>query len=194
MSFKEFLLDVRIAGGGQEGGQPIQVADDLVGDGAGLDLAGPAHHGRNPEGALPVGVLLVAKGVIAPSGQEFMWGPLSVLYMTMVLSGDAQVIQLLQQFAHALVVVDHDVVVFRLPAPGLAQALGLGMGAEVHVRGVEPHEEGLIGFGLAVDVFRSRGQDLIVDGLHPLFGNWPVSSDAAVGRTAEHAPGAVSFS
>ena len=107
--------------------------------------------------------------------------------------GDAQVVQLLQQGAHALIVVDHDVVVFRLPAAGLAQALGLGMGPEVHVRGVEPHEERLIGLGLAVDVFRGRGQDLIVDGLHPLFGQLAGVFDAPVGITAEHAPGSVVF-
>ena len=107
--------------------------------------------------------------------------------------GDAQVIQLLQEGAHAVVVVDHDVVVFRLPAPGLAQAFGLGMGPKVHVRGVEPHEERLIGLGLAVDVFRGRGQDLVVDGLHALFGQLAGVFDAAVGGTAEHAPGSVVF-
>ncbi len=39
--------------------------------------------------------------------------------------GDTQVIQLLQQGADALVVVDHDVVVFRLPAAGLTRLSGL---------------------------------------------------------------------
>ena len=128
-------------GGGQEGGQPVQVADDLVGHGAGLDLAGPAHHGRHPEGALPVGVLLVAEGRHAAVGPGVHMRPVVGAVHDDGVVGDAQVIQLLQQGAHALVMVDHDVVVFRLPAAGLAQALGLGMGAEVHVRGVEPHEE-----------------------------------------------------
>ena len=169
------------------GGQ-IQVADDLVGHGAGLDLAGPAHHGRNPEGALPVGVLLLRKGVVsAASGQEFMCGPLSVLYMTMVLSAMPRSSSCFSRAPHAFIVVDHDVMVFRLPAAGLAQALGLGVDPKVHVQ-CEPHKKRLIGLGLAVDisVAASRTSSSMVS--IRFLVNWPVSSDAAVEQKQRSTP------
>jgi hypothetical protein len=65
--------------------------------------------------------------------------------------GDTQFVQLVEQCADDFVVVYHRVVVGRLPAPGLAEALGLGMGAKVHVRGVEPQEERRVGFVLGLD-------------------------------------------
>ena len=84
-------------------------------------------------------------GVIAPSGQVFMCGPLSVLYMTIVLSAMPSSSSRVEHLADVLVVVDHRVVVRRLPAARLPEALRLGVRAEVHVRGVEPAEEGLAG-------------------------------------------------
>ena len=55
--------------------------------------------------------------------------------------GDTQLVEQIQQITDEVVVVEHGVVVLRLPAPGPAHALGFGMGAEVHVGRVEPHEE-----------------------------------------------------
>jgi len=37
--------------------------------------------------------------------------------------------------------VNHHVVIFRVPASGLAPDLGLGVRVAMHVRGVEPYEE-----------------------------------------------------
>ena len=54
--------------------------------GAGLDLARPAHEAGHAPAAFPVGVLLLRNGVLPPSGQVSFCGPLSVEYMTMVLS------------------------------------------------------------------------------------------------------------
>ena len=82
---------------------------------------------------------------MAPSGQVFMCGPLSVLYMTNVLSAMPEVVERLEHRADVLVVVDHRVVVFALPAARLADALRLGMRAEVHVGEVHPDEERLVG-------------------------------------------------
>ena len=59
---EQLLLDGRLACGGHEGGQPVHVVDDLVGDAAGGKASGPAHHGGHPPAALPVGVLLAAEG------------------------------------------------------------------------------------------------------------------------------------
>src|SRR5215831_17527592 len=43
------------------------------------------------------------------------------------------------------------------------------MRAEVHVRGVEPHEERCARRVLAFDEVARRGQELLIDGLHALF-------------------------
>ena len=79
------------------------------------------------------------------SGQLFMCGPLSVEYMTIVLSARPLLVEEVEHRADQLVVVDHRVVVLRLPAPGLAPAAVLDVGAEVHVGGVQPDEERRVG-------------------------------------------------
>ena len=109
-------------------------------------------------------------GVMPPSGQELRCGPLSVEYMHEGVVGDAELVEQVEHLADVLVVVDHRVVVGRLPAPGLTQALLLGVREEVHVGRVEPHEEGLAGLLLALDEVRRRGDELVVAGLHPLRG------------------------
>ena len=66
--------------------------------------------------------------------------------------------------------VDHRVVVRRLPPAGLADALRFRVGAEMHVGGVDPHEERRAVRLLAADEVDRRVGDLVVDGLHPLLG------------------------
>ena len=58
--------------------------------------------------------------------------------------GDAELIELIEDGPDVLVMVDHRVVVGRLVLPGLAEALRLGVRPQVHVREVDPHEEGLV--------------------------------------------------
>ena len=84
--------------------------------------------------------------------------------------GDPEVVQMLEQLADPFVMVDHRVVVLGLPAARLAHALGLGMGSEMHLRGVRPDEEGLFRLGLPGDEVLRLGADLVVDRLHPLLG------------------------
>ena len=86
-----------------------------------------------------------------------------------------------------LVVVDHRVVVGRLPAPRLADALRLRMGAEVHVRRVEPDEERRPVGGLSLDEVEPLLEHLVVDRLHPLLVQRacvldPLLADAAEAR------------
>ena len=50
-----------VARRGDERREPVVVLDDLVGDRAGGDLAGPADQLGDAEGAFPVGVLLAAE-------------------------------------------------------------------------------------------------------------------------------------
>ena len=82
--------------------------------------------------------------------------------------GDAEFVEQIQQVTDEIVVIEHRVVVLRLPAPGAANALGLGMSAEMHVRRVEPNEERLAFFDRLVDEGLGVTVDLVVDGLHAL--------------------------
>ena len=66
--------------------------------------------------------------------------------------------------------IDHSVVIRALPAPRLAYALRLGVGAEVHVGGVHPDEERLVGILLPLDKIHSSISDVVVDSHHPRLG------------------------
>ena len=90
-----------------------------------------------------------------------MWGPWSVPYN--------QVIQLLEQLADILIVVDHDVAVLGPPPPGLSPAPRLGVGAKVHVGSIPPHKERRVCIVRPVDEIKGCGSSLIVDGFHALF-------------------------
>jgi len=61
-------------------------------------------------------------------------------------------------------VVDHGVVVWALPAPGLAEALWLGVSTEVHVCEVNPYKNWLARFVLPLDEVDSPIGDVIVNG------------------------------
>jgi hypothetical protein len=78
MTGLEFLDNVRLPCNSQEGRQPVVVLDDLVRHHACRDVAGPADHLRDPERALQLVFFSLRKGVMPPSGQVFMCGPLSV--------------------------------------------------------------------------------------------------------------------
>ena len=57
------------------------------------------------------------KGVMPLSGHEFRCGPLSVEYITKVLSVMPKLVERVEHLADVLVVVDHRVVIRRLQAP-----------------------------------------------------------------------------
>ena len=81
---------------------------------------------------------------------------------------DAEIVEQIEHLPHVLVVVDHRVVVRRLPAAGLPAAPLLRVREQVHVRGVEPHEPRLAGLVLPLDEVRGRGHEFVVAGLHAL--------------------------
>src|SRR5205814_99107 len=56
----ELTDDVRLAGDRAQRRNPIVVAHQLSGDGAGFDVAGPAHQTRHAERAFPTGILFRA--------------------------------------------------------------------------------------------------------------------------------------
>ena len=114
-------------------------------------LPGPADHLGNAERALPVRVLLATERGHAGVRPRVHVRPVVGRVDDDRVLGDPELVELVEQLADDLVVVDHRVVVGRLPAAGLAEALRLRVRAEVHVRGVEPDEERRPGGGLAVD-------------------------------------------
>ena len=107
--------------------------------------------------------------------------------------GDAELVDGVQDRAHVLVVVDHDVVIDTLLLTSLADARRFGVGAEVHVGVARPQEKRLLGLDLALDEILGADLDVVVDGFHPLLGQGAGVLDPAVGKGVEHAPGAVLF-
>ena len=104
------------------------VLDDLVRDLAGLDLARPAHQHRHAERALPVGVLLAAErrhGAVRPGVHV---GAVVGRIHDEGVVGDAELVEIVEHLADVFVMVDHRVVVGRLPASRLPFALRLGVG------------------------------------------------------------------
>jgi hypothetical protein len=99
--------------------------------------------------------------------------------------GDAELIQQVEQLAHVPVVVDHRVVVGRLPAPRLPDAPRLGVGPQVHVGGVHPDKERGAVRLLAPDEVLGRGDRVVVDRLHPLLGQGAGVLDALAADAAE---------
>ncbi len=76
-------------------------------------------------------------GVMPPSGHEFRCGPLSVEYVTNGVVRDAEFVEIIEHLANQFIVIDHGVVIGRLPSPSLTEAAFLGVCREVHVRGIE---------------------------------------------------------
>jgi len=130
----------------------------------------PAEHRRYAVSALPVSVFLTAEWChrcVRPA-----------VHVRTVVGGvhdesvvhHALIIQCFEDGADILVVVDHGVVVWALPAAGLTNALQLGVGAEVHVRKVHPDEGWLAGLVLPLNEFHRPSSDVIVDRFHSLPG------------------------
>ena len=119
----QLLDDVRLAGGREERRQPVVVLHDLVRDDAGRDLARPAHQQRDTERALPVRVLLAAERRHRAVRPRVHVRPVVGRVHHDRVVGDPELVEQVEQLADVLVVVDHRVVVGRLPAAGLADAL-----------------------------------------------------------------------
>src|ERR1700736_6445817 len=114
------------------------VLHNLVRNGARLDLPGPADHLGNPECSFPVGGFLAAEWRGRTVGPAVgMWAVVGAVYDDGVL-GDPEFVDEIEQLTDIAVMVDHRVVVRRLPAPGLTDAFGFGVRPEMHVGHVHP--------------------------------------------------------
>ena len=106
-------------------------------------LPGQRTQQRDAERAFPVGVLLAAERRHRAVRPRVHVRPVVRRVHHDRVLGDAELVEVVEHLADVLVVVDHRVVVGRLVRPGLAQALRLRVGAQVHVRRVEPTKNGL---------------------------------------------------
>ena len=84
--------------------------------------------------------------------------------------GNAQFIQQVQHLAHVLIVLNHRIVVFRLPATRLPPNFIRRVNPEVHPGGIEPDEEGLVIVVSLSDEAFGLVYKFDVAGLHTLFG------------------------
>src|SRR6202012_2878124 len=122
--------------------------DDVVRDATGFDFVGPTDDQGNAESAFPVGVLFASERCHPAIGPA--------VSMRTVIGGihhervvrNAEFIEVVEHLANVLIVVDHRVVIRRLPAAGLSQAFLLRMREQMHVREVEPYKERLVVFML----------------------------------------------
>ena len=141
VALEQFLLDVRVAGCGQQRGQPLLVGDDAVERLAGLELARPAHKAGHAVGAFPVGVFLAAPGSDRPVRPGVIVRAVVGRVLDDGILGDAQFVQQVEQLADGSIVQHHGVVVKALAADALR--LFRNVRPEMHVGGVPPHKEGL---------------------------------------------------
>ena len=118
-------------------------------------------------------------GVMAPSGHKRHLGAVVGRVEHDGVVGDAEIVELLQKLADMPVMLDHAVGMNALA--GLADALRLEMGEDMHAGRVEPDEERLVRPVLAVDEVLGRREELLVDGFHALGVERPGVLDLAVG-------------
>ena len=123
--------------------------EDIVQHLAGLNAAGPTDHAGHAEAAFPGGGFFAAKwrGSTIGPGHHFS-AVVGAVDHDGVLR-NAKIIKLLQQLADMAIMFHHTI---RINAkPGLALAFCLQPRPDMHARGIEPGEEGLIGTVLAIN-------------------------------------------
>ena len=86
------------------------------------------------------------------------------------ISGDAKLVEIVEHIADVLVVIDHRIMIGRLPTPGLSEARFFRMRKQMHVRGVEPDKEWLAGAVLPLDEILGGIDEFFIAGFHTLGG------------------------
>src|SRR5215468_330760 len=149
------------------------MADDFVRYRVRLDVARPADHRRHAIGPLPVGVFFAAKRSHTGIWPGVHVGTVVSAVKEYGVVSNAELVEQVEHLTNVLVVVNHHVMIFGLPASGLTAALRLFVSAQVHVGGVHPNEERFARLLLSFDEVYGRRLELIVYRFHPLLREWP---------------------
>ena len=186
MALEQLFLDVRLARRGHERRQPIQPADEFVGDRARLNAARPADQARHAEGAFPVGVLLAAERRRAGIGPGILMRPVIGGVEHDGVVRDAEVIHRLEDLADGGIVFDHAVRI--LGSGGQSRLIAMRfahMRAKMHAGRIEPAEERFARPDLTLHEIDRGRRCLVVDRLHALSGERSGILDLAVSRGPE---------
>ena len=146
---------------------PILMRHHVIEDGAGRDLARPADHRRHTKAPLPVGIFFASKGRNGGIWPGIEVRPIVSAVKDDCIVGDTQLIELIEQPTHQIIVAHHGIVIKTLAGQPLL-FFG-GMGPKVHSGGVKPNEEGLVLFRGALDELLGGIQKLQIDCFHPIF-------------------------
>src|SRR5579864_6233922 len=144
------------------------VLDNLIGDRSCRDLAGPANQFRDTESTFPVSIFLTAEW-----SHGAIWPCVHVRTVVRAVNDqsvvcNAEFVQQVQQFTHVLIMIDHCVVIWRLPTAGLSETLRLGMCPQVHVSKIHPAEKWRLFFGLFCNPLFRGCCELVIAGFHAL--------------------------
>ena len=121
-----------------------------------------------------------------PSGQVFMWTPLSVEYSTIVSSADAEFVEVVEHLSDALVVLDHGVVVLRLAIGRLDRGSRSAMWVRKCIPVVLNHMKKGVSLSTASLMKRLAGGMIsVVDALHALLCQRTGVLDATVGEAVD---------
>ena len=169
-ALQQFVGDVRIAGGGEEGRQPVQAGEDAVLHRVRRHMAGPAQDAGHAEAAFEDGSLGLRERRLTAIGPGEDFGA--------VVGGEdddgvvvlAHVLELLHHQADVVVELGHAGFLFRPAVLRVAHRLILRreMRDDVHAGRVEPDEERLVVLLGLVHEVDGEVADLVVHRLHAL--------------------------
>ena len=166
------------------------MALDAVGDRVRRNLARPADEAGHAHAAFPGRALLAAERRVAAVGPHHQLVAVVGRVDDDRVVGDAEVLELLQQHADLLVVLDHlgaDHVFFGAAlVDGHLHVLLLRVRPDVDGGRVEPAEEGLVALAVAVEPVERLVEHLAVEGLHALAGEHAGVLDLLLADAAEH--------
>ena len=180
-------LIVGVPGRGEEGREPVQAREHLVGDLARLDLARPADHRRHAEGAFPVRVLLAAERRRRGVRPGELVGAVVGAVDDDGVVGDLEIVERLQELPDVPIMLEHPIGVFVAGHAALAAHRRAHVGEDVHARGVHPDEERLTRLHLPLHEVDGGGRGFVVDRLHALAGQRAGILGLAVSVAVQHA-------
>src|SRR5581483_1265244 len=166
----ELVDDVRIAGRGNERWEPVEAGYQAVLDFARRNLSGPAGDARRAEAAFEYRSLAAGKRRLAAVGPGEVLGAVVGRKDENRIVLEAVVFQFFHDAADDVVELRHAGLINVPTVLGRAHVLVFfgKVGDDVHARGIEPNEKGLVvGLGF-VDELERMVEDLVVDRLHAI--------------------------